>query len=99
MKKPKPKKERLRKELHALRKRADKLERRLLSERKKAEEYESLFDLSSDLVCLAGLNGFYKRVNPAFERILGYTEEESLSRPFLEFIHPEDREAARRAWT
>ena len=46
------------------------------------------------LVATAGLDGYYKEVNEAFEQILGWTEQESLSRPFLEFIHPEDRAAA-----
>ena len=46
------------------------------------------------LVATAGLDGYYKEVNEAFEHILGWTEQESLSRPFLEFIHPEDRAAA-----
>lgn len=46
------------------------------------------------LVATAGLDGYYKAVNTAFERILGWSEQESLSRPFLEFIHPEDRATA-----
>ncbi len=43
------------------------------------------------LVATAGLDGFYKEVNAAFERLLGWSEQESLSRPFREFIHPDDR--------
>jgi PAS domain S-box-containing protein len=46
------------------------------------------------LVATAGLDGFYHDVNAAFARILGWSERESLSRPFLEFIHPEDRAEA-----
>ena len=46
------------------------------------------------LVATAGLDGFYKEVNAAFERILGWSERESLSRSFMEFIHPDDREEA-----
>jgi len=46
------------------------------------------------LVATARLDGYYQEVNAAFERILGWTESESLSRPFAEFIHPDDREAA-----
>jgi PAS domain S-box-containing protein len=46
------------------------------------------------LVATAGFDGYYKEVNAAFERILGWSEQESLSRPFTEFIHPEDRVAA-----
>ena len=56
---------------------------------------EVLFDLSPDLMCLATVDGYFKRVNPAFERTLGYTIEELTSRPFLDFVHPEDLERTR----
>jgi serine/threonine-protein kinase len=48
------------------------------------------FDLSLDLFCVAGLDGFFRRVNVNFSRVLGYTENELRSRPFLEFVHPDD---------
>ena len=41
-------------------------------------------------MCLATYDGYFRRVNPAFERTLGYTIEELTSRPFLDFVHPED---------
>jgi PAS domain S-box-containing protein len=53
------------------------------------------FDLALDLMVIAGFDGYYKRVNPAYERTLGYPLRELLSRPFLEFIHPEDRPPVR----
>src|SRR3981189_3415011 len=56
---------------------------------------EVLFDLSPDLMCLATFDGYFRRVNPAFERTLGYTIEELTSRPFLDFVHPEDLERTR----
>lgn len=60
--------------------------------RKAAEaERDRLFTMSVDLLCVAGTDGFFKEVNPAFERVLGYTTTELLSRGYLEFIHPEDR--------
>ena len=48
-------------------------------------------ELSVDMFCIAGFDGFFKKVNPAFERTLGFTHKELVSRPYLEFVHPEDR--------
>ncbi len=64
-----------------------------------APDYElgQFFDLSPDLLCIAGFDGYFKRLNPSFERVLGYTGEELMSRRFLEFVHPNDVERARDA--
>lgn len=46
------------------------------------------------MLCVLGYDGFYKRVNPAFQRTLGFTQEELLAQPFVHFVHPDDREAS-----
>src|SRR5271166_3862649 len=56
------------------------------------DELVRLFDLSHDAFCIAGFDGYLKRANPAFPRLLGYTTEELLARPFIDNIHPDDRE-------
>jgi PAS domain S-box-containing protein len=58
---------------------------------------DALFDLTPDLLIIAAVDGYLKRVNPAFERTLGYSTNELLSRPFFDFIHPDDRERTREA--
>src|SRR5690242_2511640 len=55
------------------------------------QDMNRLFTLSMDMMCVAGFDGYFKRVNPAWEKTLGYTHEELRSRPYLDFVHPEDR--------
>ncbi len=50
-------------------------------------------DLSVDMFCILGFDGFFKNLNPSWKRVLGFTTAELMERPRVEFIHPEDREA------
>lgn len=52
---------------------------------------DRLFRLSPDMFCVAGFDGYFKDLNPAWERTLGWTRAELLSRPFLDLVHPEDQ--------
>lgn len=59
--------------------------------RKKTEnELNRFFNNAPELLCIAGADGYFKKVNPAFTRLLGYSEEEILSQPFTNFVHPDD---------
>ena len=57
------------------------------------DDLREFINLSLNLLCIAGTDGYFKHVNPAWETTFGYTKEEVLSRPYLEFVHPDDREA------
>jgi len=58
--------------------------------------FDSRFvDLSIDMLCVAHFDGYFKKLNPAWERTLGFTVAELQSRPILDFVHPDDRERSR----
>jgi two-component system sensor histidine kinase/response regulator len=56
---------------------------------------EHFFELAPDMLCVAGFDGYFHNVNTAFERTLGHSREDLLSRPLLEFVHPDDVDDAR----
>ena len=62
-----------------------------IDERTRAEqERDRFFDMSVELLCIAGFDGYFKQLNQAWERTLGFSLEELKNRPFIELLHPDD---------
>ena len=59
---------------------------------------QRFFDLSMDMFCIAGLEGYFHRVNSNFSRVLGFTKREMLSRPIESFVHPDDMDKTNKAF-
>ena len=67
------------------------------SVQQKTAELDQFFDVSLDLLCIANTDGYFLRINPAWERTLGHSREELMARRFLDFVHPDDLDRTREA--
>ncbi len=56
------------------------------------KQLKLLFELSHDFLCVFGFDGYFKMLNPSCNRVLGWTNAELMTKPFMEFVHPDDRE-------
>ena len=69
-----------------------------IDERKRTElarisaerEIDRFFDISIDLLGVVNLDGYFARINPACEQVLGFTSAEMMAQPFIDFLHPDD---------
>lgn len=67
-----------------------------ITERKRAkEELQAFFNLIPDMASIASTDGHFLKLNRAWQVALGFTEQELLDTPFLDFVHPEDRDATK----
>jgi PAS domain S-box-containing protein len=65
--------------------------------RRAAQTFDTFFNLSDDLFCIAGFDGYFKRLNPVWERVLGAPLEDLYATPFLELVHSDDRRSSEAA--
>lgn len=50
------------------------------------------FSVAIDMLCFLDFSGYFRRLSPSWESTLGFSLEELMSRPFIEFVHPDDQE-------
>ncbi|NEQ31008.1 MAG: PAS domain S-box protein [Leptolyngbya sp. SIO4C5] len=68
--------------------------RQEVAERQQSEQaLDRVFSITPSMLCTAGLDGYFKRLNPSFSQTLGYSNEELQAHPLVNFVHPSDRSA------
>ena len=55
--------------------------------------FDNFFKISADFICIAGFDGYFKRINPAVSKLLGYSDDELYSRPITDFVYTLDLKA------
>lgn len=78
-------------ELWLMKQAESKIREELEAQSEQLREYKHIHDLTSNMVCITDFTGYFIHVNKAFEETMGYTAQELMSRPFKEFIHPDDK--------
>jgi PAS domain S-box-containing protein len=64
---------------------------RMAQIRQMQAERDRILEVSQDMISISGMDGYFKYLNPAWKKNLGYTDEELMSKPLLDFVHPDDR--------
>ncbi len=67
------------------------ISRDITTQKKTEEAIQRFFSYPLDMLCIAGYDGYFKKLNPVWMEVLGYTERELLSRPYIDFVHPDDK--------
>jgi PAS domain S-box-containing protein len=68
-----------------------------IEQKKASDDLDRFFRLSLDLLCVATFDGYFVRVNPAWQTVLGHSDETMRKSPFMDFVHPDDRYATTQA--
>lgn len=57
---------------------------------------QTFFNMTLDLLCIASTDGYFIKLNPAWSKTLGYSEDELLATSYYDLIHPDDIERTKK---